>query len=465
MAIKLQIRRDTLANWTSNQTVVLLTGEIGYVTDTRNMKIGDGTTQWQYLKYQAPYYTGTNSSLLTTTLSVDQTNNRVGIGTITPATTLDIAGQTRLRAGGTYAAPTDNAAVLNYDATGGILTVDARNSSGTTNIAFHASNSGTGGERVRIRSAGNVLDTNGIITSNRTTAGTFVVSGDGAYSFGSDTKQYIYGKPGNSGNVVVYTTDSSGNTNSRLQVNENGAQVTGALTTSTTATIGTGLGVTSGGVTITAGGLTVTAGSVSVPSGSINGVAITANTLAPSKITNLAAAGVLGATGAGAVTALTSGLGGTAQTALGLGSNAYLAGMVISSSTSWVDLAVSATGTVNKNFNVSDLVIGQPTLIPLQFARASNSAVLNANLVLTSTDIVTIISASDAGTTNTSWGTTAASNQCAWWRRSTAIAGDLDYPGPITLSGTQTFLVFKWYQVSGNNTNGPRAYVYVVRQQ
>jgi hypothetical protein len=179
----------------------------------------------------------------------------------------------------------------------------------------------------------------------------------------------------------------------------------------------------------------------------------------------MAAAGVLGATAAGAVTALTTGSAGTARTALGLGANAYLAGVVINSSSTWIDLAVSGTGTINKDFSVSSLTIGQPTLVSLQFARSSNSAILNANLVLSSTDIVTIISASDAGTTNTVWGTTAGSNNCAWIRRNSATSGDKDYPGPITLTGAQTYLVFKWYQVSGDSTNGPRAYVYMVRQQ
>lgn len=51
MAIKLQIRRDTLTNWTANSSVVLLEGEIGYVTDTGNIKIGDNATQWSSLPY------------------------------------------------------------------------------------------------------------------------------------------------------------------------------------------------------------------------------------------------------------------------------------------------------------------------------------------------------------------------------------------------------------------------------
>jgi len=50
MAIKLQIRRGTASNWTSANPT-LLSGEIGYETDTGNIKIGDGTTNWVGLSY------------------------------------------------------------------------------------------------------------------------------------------------------------------------------------------------------------------------------------------------------------------------------------------------------------------------------------------------------------------------------------------------------------------------------
>jgi hypothetical protein len=330
MAIKLQIRRDIKTNWDANSGVILLSGEIGYETDTRNMKIGDGTTVWSSLKYQAPYYTAANSGAASTLLALDVGNNRVGIGTSSPSTTLDISGQTRLRAGPSYSEPTDNAGVLNYDTTNGVFTVDARSGGGTTAIAFRASTSGTGGERVRIRASGNVLETNGIVTSNRTTAGTFTVSGDGQYSFGTDTKQYVYGKPGNDGNVAIYTTTAGGTTNDRLNVTSTVVQVKTALTTTSTATIGDALTVTTGGLTVSAGGATVTAGGLTVTAGGLNvaagSVTLPSNTVAIASLANMAAAGVLGATGAGAVAALTTGSGGTAKTALGLGAAAYTDG-------------------------------------------------------------------------------------------------------------------------------------------
>ena len=53
MATKLQVRRDTAANWTSADTV-LSQGEFGWETDTGYMKIGDGTTAWSSLAYFTP---------------------------------------------------------------------------------------------------------------------------------------------------------------------------------------------------------------------------------------------------------------------------------------------------------------------------------------------------------------------------------------------------------------------------
>ena len=46
----MQQRRDTAANWTSNNPT-LLGGEIGYETDTGYLKIGDGSTAWTSLAY------------------------------------------------------------------------------------------------------------------------------------------------------------------------------------------------------------------------------------------------------------------------------------------------------------------------------------------------------------------------------------------------------------------------------
>jgi len=48
MAFKIQLRRDTAANWTVNNPL-LLNGEIGIETDTLKFKIGNGTQRWNLL--------------------------------------------------------------------------------------------------------------------------------------------------------------------------------------------------------------------------------------------------------------------------------------------------------------------------------------------------------------------------------------------------------------------------------
>lgn len=50
MTSRLQNRRDTAANWTSNNPT-LAAGEIGLETDTAKFKMGDGTTAWTSLAY------------------------------------------------------------------------------------------------------------------------------------------------------------------------------------------------------------------------------------------------------------------------------------------------------------------------------------------------------------------------------------------------------------------------------
>jgi len=61
MALQIQIRRDTAANWTSVNPI-LAQGEIGYELDTGKVKIGDGTTAWTSLVYR--FTTITDHTLL-----------------------------------------------------------------------------------------------------------------------------------------------------------------------------------------------------------------------------------------------------------------------------------------------------------------------------------------------------------------------------------------------------------------
>lgn len=50
MAVQIEIRRDTAANWTAVNPL-LTQGEFGFETDTKKLKIGDGVTLWNALSY------------------------------------------------------------------------------------------------------------------------------------------------------------------------------------------------------------------------------------------------------------------------------------------------------------------------------------------------------------------------------------------------------------------------------
>jgi len=52
MAVQIQLRNDTAANWTSANPV-LAQGEMGIENDTDKYKIGDGSTAWNSLSYSS----------------------------------------------------------------------------------------------------------------------------------------------------------------------------------------------------------------------------------------------------------------------------------------------------------------------------------------------------------------------------------------------------------------------------
>jgi hypothetical protein len=51
MAQKIQIRRGTTSQW-STTNPILASGELGYDTDLKRMKIGDGVTAWNSLAFE-----------------------------------------------------------------------------------------------------------------------------------------------------------------------------------------------------------------------------------------------------------------------------------------------------------------------------------------------------------------------------------------------------------------------------
>ena len=91
-----KVKRATAARWAS-QNPVLAAGEIGYETDTRKMKLGDGTSSWTQLSYLVADGTGTGTGTGTggqaatirigtvTTLRYNQNATVVNSGTSTAA--------------------------------------------------------------------------------------------------------------------------------------------------------------------------------------------------------------------------------------------------------------------------------------------------------------------------------------------------------------------------------------------
>lgn len=53
MAVQIQLRRGTAAQWSANSTIVLASGELAIELDTNRYKIGNGTSTWAALPYSS----------------------------------------------------------------------------------------------------------------------------------------------------------------------------------------------------------------------------------------------------------------------------------------------------------------------------------------------------------------------------------------------------------------------------
>jgi microcystin-dependent protein len=85
MALKLQLRRDTSANWSASNPV-LAEGEIGIDTTLREAKVGDGSTAWSSLAYGlAQAAPGVRFDFSTTTTDGDPGDGLFRLNNATPA--------------------------------------------------------------------------------------------------------------------------------------------------------------------------------------------------------------------------------------------------------------------------------------------------------------------------------------------------------------------------------------------
>jgi len=104
MAVQIQLRRDTAANWTSADPT-LAAGEFAIETDTDKYKIGDGSTAWTSLSYSSlpsnvlPLAGGAMTGAITTNSTFDGVDIAVRDAILTSTTTT--AGAALPKAGGT----------------------------------------------------------------------------------------------------------------------------------------------------------------------------------------------------------------------------------------------------------------------------------------------------------------------------------------------------------------------------
>ena len=61
MANRIQLRRDGAQQW-ANVNPILAQGELGIEIDTSRLKIGDGVTSWNSLRYERPIETESNTA-------------------------------------------------------------------------------------------------------------------------------------------------------------------------------------------------------------------------------------------------------------------------------------------------------------------------------------------------------------------------------------------------------------------
>lgn len=145
--VQMAQRKDTAANWTAANPI-LLSGEIGYETDTKKFKIGNGSTNWNSLAY-LPIPDGSGNLTITGNLEIGSTGSLTFEGSTADGfeTTLAVTNPTADR---TITLPNQSGSVL---VSGNASIVDA-DISATAEIAVSKLADGTARQLLQTDAAG-----------------------------------------------------------------------------------------------------------------------------------------------------------------------------------------------------------------------------------------------------------------------------------------------------------------------
>jgi hypothetical protein len=249
----IQPRRGTAAEWTAANPV-LADSEFGFETDTKKMKMGDGSTDWASLTYISTWGGGGGGSGTVTSVSVTTANGvsgSVATPTTTPAITLTLGAITpsSVNASGTITAS-------NFSGT------SSGTNTGDQNLAPYAtlaSPTFTGTVTLPAGQAVNgvTLTTGGSASDFLNAAGNYVAAGGGSPAFSAitgatnTTAAMVVGtgaslSASGSGTITATTTTGNAGTATTLQTarNINGVSFNGSADITVTAAAGTLTGAT-----------------------------------------------------------------------------------------------------------------------------------------------------------------------------------------------------------------------------
>jgi hypothetical protein len=163
-------RKDTAANWTSANPI-LLSGEIGYETDTKKFKIGNGSSNWNSLAY-LPIPDGSGNLTITGNLEIGSTGSLTFEGSTADAfeTTLAVTNPTADR---TITLPDRSGTVITSGDTGTVTsTMLADGTIVNADISATAAIAGSKLQAATTSNAGAVQLTDSTGSTSTTTAAT-----------------------------------------------------------------------------------------------------------------------------------------------------------------------------------------------------------------------------------------------------------------------------------------------------